>query len=531
MEIIPVEYHLSSVLNDLVNMIETRAEKKGLKFIVEADKNLPSVLFGDEIRIKQVITNILTNAVKYTEKGSVTLKVEFYPVDREKISLKVSVIDTGIGIKPEDMQKLFSAFERIEEKRNRSIEGTGLGMNITQQLLNLMDSKLQVSSIYGAGSNFYFEILQKVVSSEPIGDFQENYRQSLSKRQTYQKTFTAPDAKILVVDDTPMNLTVVKGLLKPTKIQIETAADGYECLKLVQEKNYDIVFLDHKMPGLDGIETLQEIKKLENNLNKKTPMISLTANAISGAREEYISSGFQDYLTKPIDSRQLENLLTKYLPKEKIQIADEKNSPTEEKNFPDWLKKIDDLNINEGIKNCGGFEEFLSALKIFANSIKDGADEIQNYFDAEDWKNYTTKVHALKSSARIVGAKNLSDLAKNLEDAGNANNIDEIKNKTATLIEIYRNFAEKLAPLIEVEKEDSDKPLISDDELAEAYETLKEISASFDYDSLQFVLKSLEDYRLPEKEIERYKKLKIAAEKLDWESVNSVLNDDDKTAS
>ena len=531
MEIIPVEYHLSSVLNDLVNMIETRAEKKGLKFIVEADKNLPSVLFGDEIRIKQVITNILTNAVKYTEKGSVTLKVEFYPVDREKISLKVSVIDTGIGIKPEDMQKLFSAFERIEEKRNRSIEGTGLGMNITQQLLNLMDSKLQVSSIYGAGSNFYFEILQKVISSEPIGDFQENYRQSLSKRQTYQKTFTAPDAKILVVDDTPMNLTVVKGLLKPTKIQIETAADGYECLKLVQEKNYDIVFLDHKMPGLDGIETLQEIKKLENNLNKKTPMISLTANAISGAREEYISAGFQDYLTKPIDSRQLENLLTKYLPKEKIQIADEKNSPTEEKNFPDWLKKIDDLNINEGIKNCGGFEEFLSALKIFANSIKDGADEIQNYFDAEDWKNYTTKVHALKSSSRIVGAKNLSDLAKNLEDAGNANNIDEIKNKTATLIEIYRNFAEKLAPLIEVEKEDSDKPLISDDELAEAYETLKEISASFDYDSLQFVLKSLEDYRLPEKEIERYKKLKIAAEKLDWESVNSVLNDDDKTAS
>lgn len=469
----------------------------------------------------------MTNAVKYTEKGSVTLKIEFFAADDEKISLKISVIDTGIGIKPEDMKKLFSAFERIEEKRNHAIEGTGLGMNITQKLLAMMDSKLEVSSVYGEGSNFSFEILQKVVNREPIGDFQENYRQSLTQRKKYQKTFTAPDAKILVVDDTQMNLTVVKGLLKQTKIQIETCDNGYECLNLVTKKIYDIIFLDHKMPGIDGIETLQEMKKLANNLNEKTPIISLTANAISGAREQYISAGFQDYLTKPIDSSQLEKLLLEYLPSEKIFSADENNieEKTEEKIFPDWLKKIDGLNVDEGIKHCGGFEEFMAALKVFANSIASSSEEIQNFYDAENWKNYTTKVHALKSSARVIGANNLSELAKNLEDAGNANNISEIKNKTSTLLKIYRDFSEKLSPLIEVEEDNSDKPLISDEELAEAFEAMKEISASFDYDSLQFVLKSLEEYRLPEKEIERYKKIKNFAAKLDWESIISTLNE------
>ncbi len=525
MEIIPVEYQLSSVLNDLANMIETRAEKKGLKFIVEADKNLPSVLYGDEIRIKQVITNILTNAVKYTEKGSVTLKVEFENISADEISLKISVKDTGIGIKPEDMQKLFSAFERIEEKRNRSIEGTGLGMNITKQLLTLMDSKLEVESVYGAGSNFSFQIVQKVISDNPIGNFQENYRNSLSQRQKYQKTFTAPNAKILVVDDTPMNLTVVKGLLKQTKIQIDTAADGYECLNLANKIKYDVIFLDHKMPGLDGIETLQEMKKLPVNLNATTPVISLTANAISGAREQYIEAGFQDYLTKPIDSKQLEKLLIDYLPPEKISAADENSEVEEEIQLPDFLARIDDLNAREGVEHCGGMDSYMDALKVFANSILDASAEIENYFNEGDWKNYTTKVHALKSSARVIGANELSDRARRLEDAGNANRIEEIQNDTAALLKLYRSYFEKLSPLIETEETNSNKPLIDEDSLAEAIEAMKDAAANFDIDSLEFILESLEDYQLPENEFERYKKIKSAVEKLDWESITSILNE------
>ena len=534
MEIIPVEYQLSSVLNDLVNMIQTRANKKGIKFIANANPKLPSILFGDEIRIKQIITNILTNAVKYTEKGSVTLNVDYKEKGIDGIILEVSVVDTGIGIKEEDIDKLFSAFERIEEKRNRTIEGTGLGMNITQQLLHLMNSKLEVSSVYGQGSTFSFEIEQKIINREPIGNFEEAFRRSLKQHKEYHEKFTAPNAAILVVDDTVMNLTVVKGLLKQTKIQIDTAESGYECLDMVVRKKYDLIFLDHRMPGMDGIETLKEMNELPINLNADTPVISLTANAISGAREQYIAAGFKDYLTKPINSVQLENMLIKYIPKDKVLLSkDEDNklsigednlNSNSEISLPDWLQKVSGLNFNDGIEHCGDINAYLEVLAVYANSVTDGADEIEKYYKSEDWKNYTTKVHALKSSSRVIGANELSDRAKRLEDAGNSGYIDEIKKDTKPLLDLYRSYADKLAPLIETQEEDSDKPLIDEVGLAEAYEAMKDSAATFDYDSLMFVIQSLDDYKLPESEVERYKQIKESTAKLDWEKINDLLN-------
>ena len=524
MEIIPVEYELSSLLNDLVNMIKPRADKKSLQVIVNADKNLPTMLFGDEIRIKQVVTNILTNAVKYTEKGSVTLTVEILSKSAENILIRFGVKDTGIGIKQEDIAKLFSAFERIEEKRNRTIEGTGLGMNITQRLLIMMHSDLKVESVYGEGSNFYFDIEQKIVNAAPMGDFEESFRNSLKQHAQYHEKFTAPAAKILIVDDTPMNLTVVKGLLKQTKIQIDTAESGFEALELVKKNLYDIIFLDHRMPKMDGVETLQEMQKLADNLNSETPVISLTANAVSGAREQYIAAGFQDYLTKPINSAKLEELIMKYLPAEKIQAAAE-NSKVEEIQLPDWLSKIEGLNAREGVEHCGDVESYMDALKVFANSISAASNDIENFFNVEDWKNYTTKVHALKSSARVIGANELSDRARRLEDAGNNGYLEEIKQDTAPLLKLYRSYAEKLSPLIEVETEenDSDKPPIDAENLAEAFETMKDAAASFDIDTIEFVLQSLEEYSLPQNEIERYKNLKDAANKLDWEKIKELL--------
>ena len=526
MEIIPVEYHLSSLLNDLVNMINTRVEKKGLTFKINADRTLPSILFGDEIRIKQIITNILTNAVKYTEKGSVTLIVKSKLIDEEKFLLCVSVSDTGIGIKQEDISKLFSAFERIEEERNRNVEGTGLGMSITQKLLKMMNSKLNVESVYGQGSTFSFEIEQKIINSEPLGDFQENYRQSLTNRNEYHEKFTAPNAEILVVDDTKMNLTVVKGLLKQTKIKIDTVGSGKECLQMVRNKHYDIIFLDHKMPEMDGIETLQAMKEMTDNINSATPVISLTANAISGAREQYISAGFQDYLTKPINSEKLENLIIKYLPKDKVIISDsDKKSAivSDSADLPEWLMKVEGLNIKAGIEHCGDVDSYLEVLKVYANSVVNAADEIENFYKNEDWKNYTTKVHALKSSSRVIGADELSEKAKLLEDAGNLNHIEKIKNNTQPLLDLYRSYAEKLAPFIETEEDNSNKPLIDDGALAEAFETMKDAAATFDYDSLNFVFQSLDEYKLPDDEIERYKQIKEAAAKLDWEKVNELL--------
>lgn len=528
MEIIPVEYSLSCLLKDLINMIQPRVEKKNLTLETNVNEKIPDILCGDEIRLKQVVVNILTNAVKYTEYGKITLTVNFEMLNENAILLEFSVKDTGIGIKEEDIPKLFNAFERIEEERNRTIEGTGLGMNITQQLLQLMNSRLEVSSVYGEGSQFSFKVEQKVINSEPIGDFTEAIRDSLKHHKKYHEKFIAPNAKILVIDDTVMNLTVIRGLLKQTKIQVETAESGYECLKLIEKKRYDIIFLDHRMPGMDGIETLQRMKTLQGNKNHKTPVISLTANAISGAREQYISAGFTDYITKPVNSVALENLIIKYLPKNLVEISTaEENSADEEKNLnlPDWLKKVDGLNVKEGIKHCGDVELFLDALTVFAEAVESGADEIQKYFDTEDWKNYTTKVHALKSSARVIGANELSDRAKRLEDAGNSNYIDEIKRFTAPLLELYRSYSEKLSPLIKKEtSDDSNKIPIEPAELAEAYETLKEIAASFDYDSLEFVLQSLEEYKLPPDDAEKFSKLKDAAAKLDWEEIKNLLD-------
>lgn len=528
MDIIPVEYAISSVLNDLVNMIQNRAHKKGLKLEVKAARDVPSILFGDEIRIRQIITNILTNAVKYTEKGSVTLIVDYTPKDADTILLWVGVKDTGIGIKEDDLKNLFEAFERIEEKRNRAVEGSGLGMNISQQLLALMGTKLDVQSTYGKGSTFSFMLEQKVLNWEPMGNFEDSYRRSSTQHEKYQEKFIAPKASILVVDDTSMNLTVVKGLLKQTKIQIDTAESGYECLNMVAKKKYDIIFLDHRMPGIDGIETLHLMNSLEGNLNSETPVISLTANAISGAREEYMAAGFKDYLTKPINSAHLELTILKFLPPEKIDYSAEAvDSMTTEGNttqLPQWLNEVDGLNISAGIRQCGSIEAYLDALTVFAESIIPGAKEITKFYHSEDWKNYTTKVHALKSSARVIGAFELSDRAKRLEDAGNSGYIEEIKEWNEDLIQLYQGYASKLEPLIKKEvSNDSEKPPIDSAALAEAYEALNEISLSYDYDSLMFVLQSLDAYQLPEKYARRHKQLKEAATKPDWEEIRKLL--------
>lgn len=526
MEIIPVEYSLSSLLNDLVNMVQSRANKKGLEFHINAAPNLPSELFGDEIRLKQIVTNILSNAVKYTEHGGITLTVNGKKLPDNKIKMFFSVKDTGIGIKQEDIKKLFSAFERIEEKRNRSVEGTGLGMNITQRLLNMMNTSLEVHSVYGEGSEFSFEVEQKIVNPHPLGNFEENYKHALSQHKKYHEKFTAPDAKILVVDDTVMNLTVVKGLLKQTKIQIDTADSGYEALTMVTKKKYDIIFLDHRMPGLDGIETLQHMKDMHNNPNHDVPTISLTANAISGARKQYIDAGFQDYLTKPIDSEKLEEMILEYLPPKKVHLQnsdEEIVEETDEATLPDWLCSVDGLNVADGVKHCGGVDAYLDAVTVFAQSVISGANEIANFYKAEDWKNYTTKVHALKSSAKVIGANELSNRARRLEDAGVAGYINEIQESTDGLLELYISFADKLSPLIKKDSDDENKPLIDDEQLAEGYEALREVSTTFDYDTLMFVIQSLDEYKLPDAEKEKFAEIKSAAAKPDWETLKKLL--------
>ena len=332
MEIINVDYSFVSLLNDLVNMVQRKADEKGLTFELDVDENIPRVMYGDEIRIKQVITNILSNAVKYTKEGSVTFSVSATKCEDKPdyVTLHISVKDTGIGIKKEDIDKLFVAFERIEEKRNRNIEGTGLGMAIAQSFLDMMGSKLQVESEYGKGSVFSFDLEQKVVKWEPVGEFDAAFKRYISERKLYRVQFTAPKARILVVDDTEVNLKVFVSLLGETKMQIETADSGDACIALFKRNPYDVIFLDHMMPDKDGIETIKEMKECTDTPNQKTPVICLTANAVSGMREMYINAGFDDYLTKPIDTGKLESVLLKYLPTNLVEKAE--NDTEEEKN-------------------------------------------------------------------------------------------------------------------------------------------------------------------------------------------------------
>lgn len=530
LEILPVEYEISSVLNDLVNMVKTRAEKKGLELHVEASPELPTLLFGDEIRIKQVATNILTNAVKYTEKGSVTLRVSFEKAGGQNIRLRFAVRDTGIGIKPEDLDKLYNAFERIEEARNRTIEGTGLGMNITKRLLELMGSRLEVESVYGEGSTFSFTVEQRVVNWSPIGNFEEAFRRTAVRQQAYRESFTAPEAQVLIVDDTKMNLTVMRGLLKATKVQLDEAESGQEALALTEKKKYDVIFLDHRMPGMDGVETLVSLRMQLHGKNSETPVVCLTANAVSGAREWYLERGFNDYLTKPVRGEQLEAMLLKYLPPERVTTSDAGASRDESDGaLPAWLLSSEAmgnvLDVEAGLQFCGSAEDYLAVLRVFQESAAEKADEIQRLFEAKDWKNYTTKVHALKSSARVIGAAELSDRAARLEDAGNRLYVEEIAADTPLLLALYRASGEALAPLKEPKRDDENLPEIDMTSLHKAYAAIREMASSFDYKSIQFVLDDLAKNRIPKEAAERHARLVEAAKKLDWDGLKKILEE------
>lgn len=322
MEIVDNDYQLSSVLNDVSNMIMFKAESKGLEYDVDVDEKIPDVLHGDEVRVRQIVTNLLNNAVKYTEKGSVTLSVKEKKIEGsdgdDETSLVFSVKDTGIGIRDEEKEKLFGKFERMDKERNSSIEGTGLGLAITGSLVEMMGGTIEVDTHYGEGSTFTAAIPQKVVSDEAIGDFREKFKASINSLHARQEPFRAEDSKILVVDDTPMNLMVVKGLLKNTLIRIDTAESGAKSIDLSREKKYDIILMDQRMPEMDGTTAMRHIKEDPEGKNADTPFICLTADAVSGAKERYIAEGFDDYLTKPIEIEKLEEVLMEYIDKDKI---------------------------------------------------------------------------------------------------------------------------------------------------------------------------------------------------------------------
>ncbi len=521
LDVIPVDYDFASLLTDLIGMIQPRVESKGLTLELNIDENIPRLLHGDEIRIKQIITNILTNAVKYTQKGSVTFTMGFEKVSDNEITMKVSVADTGIGIKKEDLPKLFDEFERLEETRNRSIEGTGLGMNITQRLLSMMKSKLEVESEYGSGSVFSFELRQGVVKWDPVGDYEAAFRRSVSERKKYRETFTAPDARILVIDDTQMNLEVFRSLLGRTEVMIDTAASGDIGITLAGKNKYDIIFIDHMMPHKDGIETLTEMRADKAGPNTGTPMICLTANAISGSREFYLRAGFDDYLTKPIEPDKLEETILGLLPEEKIHepkdVSETENAPS----IPMFLFDIPELDVPDGLRHCGTEELYIQTLTAYAESVGDQAEAIDRFWSTGDTENAAIKIHAIKSTSRVIGAMKIGDLAEKLEAAVTYDPDNVFNNDIDDLLERCRDLGRLLSALTDPER----LPLISDDDLAEAFSIIRDQLDVSDIEGAVQTIRDLSEYSFPDPERERCEALIKAATSRDADAMIAIIGD------
>ena len=456
MEIVPVEYETADIIIDLWNVIYLRAQEKGLTVNFILDNTLPRILFGDDVRIKQIVTNLLTNAVKYTSKGGVELCVNYKRTEGDTMDLIISVKDTGMGIRKEDMGKLFESFRRIEEEKNRNIEGTGLGMNIVMSLLRLMGGDIKVDSEYQKGSTFTVTIPQKIISDEATGDFESIMSRQRSGPAGNQKSFEAPEANVLVVDDNSMNLDVFKALLKRTKMNIVTADSGRKCLELVKEQPFDIIFMDHMMPEMDGIETLHEIRKLEHFPNEETPIIVLTANALSGARELYLKEGFTDFLTKPIDADLLEQMILSYLPEELVQITEQTEGSHQQEN---------------------------------------------ETVDSEKRKlNYQTVVHALKISSKMVEADILSEIAKDAEEAAKNQGKTYIRENYEELLDKYQEtvqyILEEVSPDGQILSEEalSIGTEVSRDELLENLSELKKSLDTFEADKAETLLTEMSGF-------------------------------------
>ena len=632
MSIIPVEYNPLELINEVSNVIQTRIGEKTLELLVDAEPDIPLMLRGDTVRIKQIITNLANNAIKFTEEGYVYIKVRFKKFDNKKLYLTFSVEDTGIGIKPEDTKRLFKSFEQVDSKRNRNIEGTGLGLSITKQLLNLMGGDISISSEYGKGSTFWFFLPQEIVdntpcvslsSSKPIKasiatdnlhvkeqlkrDFSRfkikythirsfnDYETLLSENVDYlfideilfsdrvlefaklnpaitfvimsnfksskkyplpniiilhkplfsyniasvfnggamEKTddkednfsFIAPDAEVLIVDDNAVNLTVAAGLLTPLQMKIDTASSGMEAITKISAKHYDLIFMDHMMPDIDGVETTHIIRRFHPEY-ADVPIVALTANAVEGTKAMFLEEGMNDYVPKPIEMSVITTVLKNWLPTEKIIMVDR---PVVETNFAfeeaDVLR-IEGLDTVAALKLLGSEELFMDVLKDYYKVIEKKATLIDNLMKAKDWPAYTIEVHALKSASKQIGAIELSNMAAEMEKAGNSRNGKLIYKNTGPMLDLYLRYKDILEPLFaETHIDESSKKDISKDELVSLFENIHEALDNLDMDSMDALSNELKTYRFDESQTELLNNLLSAVDEWDVDSCLEILDE------
>lgn len=645
MELSETEYEPMSLINDVSTIIMTRLLDKDVELLIDCDPNLPYKLYGDDLRIRQILINIANNATKFTNKGYVKLSVRFDKIDTDKIMLKVAVEDTGIGIKEEDFNKLFNSFQQVDSKRNRNVEGSGLGLAICKQLLELMHGEIHVESVYEKGSTFSFDIPQKVVNGKSSisldnpqkyaiagffasDDVAEDFKSDAAKlgvdtvnltkakninpsvlgwierqkdKEKYiimeqafyeqlnisdidadvynnahlvllintfadvrqwknqsifgilkkplsvlnlagllnqdevhigeisagesEFSFEAPEAKVLVVDDNSINLTVAQGLLEPLHMQIDTALSGKEALEKLNSCHYDIIFMDHMMPDLDGVETTRIIRRMYPSCDD-TPIIALTANAISGTKEMFLSEGMNDFIAKPIEVRVLINKVHQWLPDEKIQkvknAAETEESAEEIREIPET---IGDLDVKSAMNLLQSEKLFWKVFYDYYRAIPAKMAAIQHFYDIKAWADYTVEVHALKSASKQIGAMRLSEMAADLEKAGNVRDVDKIMKYTDEMLTKYKSYEAVLAPFFpEANEDESKKEEITVEQLNEYFAKLREAMEELDMDGMENVAQAMKAYRYPEQWKEPFEKLKEAIENIDVDACEEIMS-------
>lgn len=501
MQLFDEPYDTCSLFHDLRISMENRIGHSGLELIYDIDQDIPCKLKGDMGRIRQVIINLVNNAIKYTEKGSVRFSVHVRQKNTDKVMLYYEVADTGIGIRKEDQKILFDAFQRVEMDRNRYVEGTGLGLTISQNLVNMMGGVIEVESEYGKGSRFFFTIEQTIIDPTPVSAVNYNGQKDNVTEKEAECLFIAPEAHILLVDDNELNLVVAKELLKPLRMQIDTAENGLQAVKMVRGSQYDLVLMDHMMPVMDGIEAAKAIRALPEDKYQKLPIIALTANAMVDARKEFLNAGMNGFVAKPIDFARICNQLKLWLPKDLV-----RDVPKEEakKLLADALSDREiqpedpqmGFSFEEGVKHCGSKAALMKTIRIFYRTIDSKADKIEQCLKEGLISDYVIEIHALKSSALLIGAVPLSEAAKELEDYGKQGKTEVLEEKTPDVLTLYRDLKNILRPY--AEKEEDAKKEFSDGEWITALQQIHQCIEQFDLDGVDQIMEQLEEYQVPE---------------------------------
>ena len=508
MEIMEAPYEPLTMVNDLKMIFLTRIGDKPIRLTYDIDHELPARLIGDQVRIRQIIINLVNNAIKFTEVGYVRLKLTAKKTAEDMIELGFSIKDSGLGIRDEDKERLFDSFTQVDSVKNHSKEGTGLGLTITKQLVELMGGNIYVESQYGSGSEFFVNIPQKIDDATPASEYHYH------REERSDLKFVAPDAHILVAEDNEINVKVIKGLLDPLRMRIDVAENGLNALRMITDVKYDLVLMDHMMPVMDGVEATVKIRERGGDYYEKLPIIALTANAIQGAKEELIGSGMNDYVMKPVDVNDLYAKIRKWLPADLIIDLDEGSDlfefVSDEDNYDEYQSKAVSegpggreseygyLDRDIGLKHCGSEALYNEVLQDFYKLIDNKAERIETLYNENNIDEYTIEVHALKSVARMVGAEYLSGLALELEMAGKEGNKALIDEKTPELLERYRAYKDTLSYFDE--GKDDNKSEADSDKLLELLNRMKEAANTFDIDTVDEIMAELNGYRMPDEE-------------------------------